>query len=233
MPRSEPSLDGQRFFVTWSQAAEVSIDELADFISSLPDFLWLEIIQEAHQQDGVHYHAVIVFARRFRGSMRAFDFGGLHPNIRAIRNATVDLDNRRHYLRKGNRSKEDEHTIASHKKSDCDYCAEPEQRGAVPEYTVSAGRLDWGGIIQEATTEAEFLALCKKHQPKQWVLQNDQCCKYAAKYFAPQREPEKVYAPESFVVPAELDAWCREVFAQVSTVILFGIARLRGQPCLI
>lgn len=220
MPRAEgPSLDGLRYFCTWAQAQDVHIDELADFISSLRNFVWCEIVQEFHQNDGIHYHAVIVFSPRYRGGMDAFDFQGHHPNIRSIRNGTIELDNRRHYLRKGpDRVEEDQHTIASHKERDCDYTAVPESRGEVPEYIVSTRRLNWGGIVKEAKTEAEFLALCKEHQPKQWVLQNRQCCEYGAKYFKKEPAPEKTYPEASFVVPAELDQWCREVFTEVSCV---------------
>jgi len=217
MPRKVPGLDGQRFFGTWSQAHDIDIDSLADFLSSLQHFEWLEIVQESHQDDGIHYHAVVVFASRFRGDMRAFDFEGNHPNIRAIKNATVDLVNYRHYIRKGaERSKEDEHTVKSHKTKACDYIIEPDTRGTVPIYVATSGRLDWGGILREATDEATFLALVRINQPKEWVLRNTVVRQYAERHFKKEAAPETVYPQQSWNVPPELDQWCKDVFSEVS-----------------
>lgn len=237
MPRSQPGLDGQRFFATWAQAADVDIDDLADHISNLVTFDWLEIVQEYHQDDGIHYHAVIVFSTRYRGGMDAFDFAGHHPNIAPIKNATVDLTNYRHYIRKGLRPKEDEHTVKSHKTKACDYIIEPgtwvnhlihffhltdytaylDTRGTVPIYIATAGRLDWGGILREATTQNEFLALVALHQPKEWVLRNDAIERFAAKRYAQIKPAEEIYPVTSWNIPNELDQWCKDVFSEVRT----------------
>lgn len=215
MPRKIAGLDGQRFFLTYPQSASVGIDELADFLTTLPAFEWLEIAQENHKTHGIHYHVVLCFSSRFRGSMQAFDFAGRHPNVSAIRNATVALVNSRHYIRKGDRSEEEGHTVASHKRQECDYVIEPDTRGAVPPYIASTGRLNWGGILAEATSESEFLALVRVNQPKDWILRNDVVRKYGATHFKKELAPEKKYPVESWHVPAALDDWVAEVFSEV------------------
>lgn len=212
--------NGQRYFLTYSQATNVDIDDLANFIADLAP-CWLEIVQEHHQDDGIHYHVVVVFDERFQRPLNVFDFDGHHPNIVAIKNATVDLINRRHYIRKGIRSKEEEHTIKDHKSKECDYIIDPDTRGAVPPYVTTTGRLDWGAILREATDKETFLKLVRINQPKEWVLRNDQIVKYADQSFKKTAVPEKVYPVESFIVPPELDQWVKEVFSEVSLRIAF------------
>lgn len=208
---------GQRYFLTYSQAAAVSIDDIADHIANLAP-CWLEIVQENHQEDGIHYHAVVVFESRFQQPLTIFDCDGHHPNIIVIKNGTVDLCNYRHYIRKGpDRAKEDEHTVKSHKVKPCDYIVEPDTRGAVPLYTDTTGRLDWGGILSQAQSEEEFLALCQSNQPKEWVLRNASIRAYGAQHYKKERAPEKVYDRESWVIPTALDDWVKEVFGEVRT----------------
>ena len=212
-----PRFNGLRFFLTYAQANELSIDDVADHLHSLhEEENWLEIVQEDHQVEGIHYHVVLCFDRRYQGPLNSFDVNGYHPNWAPIRNATTDLNNRRHYIRKGARPKEDEHTIKTHKSKACDYIIEPDTRGTVPEYSDTAGRLNWGGILENAKSEEDFLDLVRLHQPKEWVLRNDVVCKYAANYFKEPRAPEKVYPQESWIIPDELDAWVQEVFTEVS-----------------
>jgi len=217
MPPRAKRLDAQRWFLTYAQADAIDIDELADFIHNLAPG-WLEIVQEHHQQDGIHYHIVVCFDDRFQGPTTVFDFNGHHPNWVVIRNAAADLINRRHYIRKGLRPKEEQHTIKDHKKKACDYIIEPDTRGTVPPYVATTGRLDWGSILREATDKATFLELVRINQPKEWVLRNDQIYKYAERSFKKAPEPEAVYPVDSFVVPPEMDQWCREVFAEVSFI---------------
>lgn len=210
--------NGQRFFLTYSQANNIDIDELADFIAATAP-CWLEIVQENHQVEGIHYHVVVVYDDRFQQPLTVWDYDGCHPNFAAIRNATVQLTNYRHYIRKGaDRSEEDQHTIKDHKLKACDYIIEPDTRGDVPPYVATTGRLDWGGILKTAESKEQFLDLVRLHQPKEWVLRNDSINKYAEAYFKPPRAAEKVYDPASFVVPPELDAWCAEVFSEVSFI---------------
>jgi len=217
MPR-EPRTNGSRFFLTYSQAVNLDIDELADFIADIAP-CWLEVVQENHQNNGIHYHVVVCFDTRLQRPLDVFDCAGYHPNILPIKNATVDLSNRRHYIRKGaDRSEEDQHTIKSHKSKACDYVIEPDTRGDVPLYTTTSGRLDFGGILAMAETEQQFYDLVRLHQPKEWVLRNDQIIKYGSTHYKAPVAPQKVYNPDSFITPPELDAWCTEVFSEVSFI---------------
>ncbi|AJD07519.1 replication-associated protein [Sewage-associated circular DNA virus-36] len=212
-----PRTNAQRYFLTYSQAHALDIDDLANFLHALAPS-WLEIVQENHQDDGIHYHVVLCFDERFQRALDVFDLDNHHPNIAIIKNASGDLNNRRHYIRKGaDRPKESEHTIADHKKGPCDYIIEPDTRGEVPPYSTSAGRLNWGGILESAKSEEEFLILVRVNQPTEWVLRNDSIVKYAKTHYKAAREPEKVYPPESWVVPPALDDWVAEVFSDVST----------------
>jgi len=218
MPRREASLDGQRYFLTYAQANNLDIDELADFIADIAP-CWLEIVQENHQLDGIHYHVVVVFESRLRRAVTAFDCQGYHPNFIPIKNATVDLINRRHYIRKGaERREEDQHTIKSHKLKACDYIIEPDTRGEVPPYTTTSGRLDFGGILNTAETEEQFYQLVRLHQPKEWVLRNDQIVKYGSTHYKAPGPAPKVYPAESFITTPALDAWVTEVFSEVSFI---------------
>lgn len=214
MPR-EPRTNGSRFFLTYSQATNLDIDELADFIADIAP-CWLEVVQENHQDNGIHYHVVVCFESRLQRPLDVFDCSGYHPNILPIKNATVDLSNRRHYIRKGaDRSEEDQHTVKSHKSKACDYVIEPDTRGEVPAYTTTAGRLDFGGILAMAETEQQFYDLVRLHQPKEWVLRNDQIIKYGSTHYKAPVAPQKVYDRDSFITTPELDAWCAEVFSEV------------------
>lgn len=218
MPPREKRTNGQRFFLTYSQASALDIDDLADFIADLAP-CWLEIVQENHQLNGIHYHVVVCFEDRFQRPMSVFDLDGHHPNILCIKNATVDLVNRRHYIRKGaERTEEDQHTIKSHKLKACDYIIEPDTRGDVPPYVTTSGRLDFGGILKTAESEQQFYDLVRLHQPKEWVLRNDQIVKYGTTHYKAPVAPPKVYDPESFVIPAAMDEWCKEVFSDVSII---------------
>lgn len=220
MPPREPRFNGLRFFLTYPRADAISIDDVADHCHQLANS-WLEIVQEDHQvseeypDGGIHYHVVLCFDVRYQGALNSFDVLGHHPSWEPIRNATIDLANRRHYIRKGNRTKEEQHTIKCHKTQACDYIIEPDTRGVVPEYSTTTGRLDWGGILAAATSEAEFLALARLHQPKEWILRNDNIVKYASTYYQEAREPKKSYPRDTFSVPAALDEWVAEVFSEV------------------
>jgi len=206
--------NGQRFFLTYSQAADIGIDELADYLHALADN-WLEIVQEDHVLEGIHYHVVLCFAARFQGPLDSFDYGGKHPHWDPIKNATTQLNNFRHYIRKGARPKEDEHPIKDHKTKACDYIIDPDTRGEVPVYAPETGRLNWGGILDAATDKVSFLQLVRHSQPKDWVLRHDAILKFAETQYPDAQEPEHLYPAESWNVPPELDAWVNEVFSEV------------------
>jgi len=208
--------NGQRFFLTYSQANNLDIDELADFIAAIAP-CWLEVVQENHQQNGIHYHVVVCFEDRLQRPLDVFDCAGYHPNILPIKNATIDLVNRRHYIRKGaERAEEDQHTVKSHRSKPCDYIIEPDTRGVVPPYTDASGRLNWGGILDLAKTEEEFLNLVRVNQPKDWVLRNDAIVKYGSTHFKAPIAQAEIYPAESFITTPALDQWVQEVFTDVS-----------------
>lgn len=212
-----PRTNGQRFLLTWSQAQDIAIGELADFLHSLNDGNnWVEVVQEQHQVQGIHFHAVICFDARFQKPLTIFDHGGRSADIKPIRNGTTDLTTCRHYLRKGNRLKEDEHDLKSHKTTPCDYDAEVTDRGDVPEYICTAGRLSWGEIIATATDQESFLQLCKKHRTADYVLRHEQLRNFVERHYSQPAEYTPEFPKESYIVPAELDGWIAEVFGEVS-----------------
>jgi len=218
MPRL-PRTNGQRFFLTYSQAADVCQSELADFLHALTEDNWLELCQENHQQEGIHYHVVICFEERFQHPLNIFDFDGCHPNIQPIKNGGPDLLRCRHYLRKGpDRRKEDEHSIKDHKSTPCDYTGEVIDRGEPPEYVCATGRLTWGDILEASTDTDSFLSLARQHRTADYVLRHQQLRDFAEYNFnkAPTYTPE--FPRESYIIPPDLDEWVKEVFSEVSFI---------------
>lgn len=208
--------NGQRFFLTYPQADAIDIDDLADYLHALADS-WLEIVQEVHQEEfgGIHYHVVLCFTNRFQGPLDSFDFGGKHPHWDPIKNATTQLNNFRHYIRKGARPKKEEHPIKDHKTKACDYIIDPDTRGEVPLYAPETGRLNWGGILAAAVDRDSFLQLVRHSQPKDWVLRHDAILKFATTNYPDTQVPERIYPAESWNVPPVLDEWVNSVFSEV------------------
>ena len=226
-----PRTNAQRFLLTWSQANDIDADELADFLHALDDDNWVELCQEEHTVQGIHYHAVVVFPDRFQKPLTVFDFGGRTADIQPIKNGTTDLTRARHYLRKGNRPKEEEHDIKTHKKTPCDYSAEVLDRGEVPEYSTETGRLSWGEILVAAQSIDEFLLLAERHRTADFVLRHQNLRDFAAYRWS---ERPANYIPEwpreTYTVPAALDDWVNEVFREVS---FLSYARLHERAFLI
>lgn len=219
MPRVART-NGQRFFLTYSQAADICQSELADFLHNLADAdNWLELCQENHQQEGIHYHVVICFEDRFQHPLDVFDFGGCHPNIQPIKNGGPDLLRCRHYLRKGeNRRKEDEHSLKEHKNTPCDYTGEVIDRGQVPVYVCEAGRFTWSDILSSSTDTEDFLSLCKKHRTADYVLRHQQLRDFADYEFSKVTTYTPQFPRESYIIPPDLDEWVKEVFSEVSFI---------------
>lgn len=210
---AQPRLNGQRFLVTWSHCddPEINIVSLAWFLNELNHFHWAEVAREIHQDGTPHYHAVVVFRRRFQRNMRAFDFKGKHPNIRAIRNGGLDLLRARHYIRKG----EAEHHPAEDHTGPCSYTYEPEPVGAVPRYNAPQQRLTWGEILDGATTIDDFLVGIRTHYPREYILRFDQVLTFAQTHFSRPYDYVPARQPEDFRVPDELDDWVESVLRQV------------------
>lgn len=212
-------LNGLRFFLTYAQCNDANITRagVADSLYLLqPDFV--EVAEEHHADDGIHYHAVICFSKRKQNGMDYFDltFGGIvrHPNIRPIRNAGKDLFYRRHYIRKEEKEPHD----TAHRDGPCCYTGEPESRGYPPAYssTQEAERYTWGTLIETCNTRAEFMQQCRTYFPKDYVLRNDALQSFAAsEYSNPQKDGYVPRKREEFVVPPEMDAWVEEVLGKV------------------
>lgn len=217
-----PRTSAQRYFLTYSQVDDndFTSDSLADFLFGLdPEPLFVETIQESHENQGRHFHAVLCFRQRFQRETTIFDFLGRSADIKGIRNGGVDLYNRRHYIRKGDIAKADEHTPASHKSIECDYSAEPTVRGVPPTYSSGVpAKPSWGDIVNDSATEEEFLDRVRSDFPREWVLRHDQIVSYATKWYhrAPPFAPQ--FPEESFVIPDEIDTWVQECIDKVSTV---------------
>jgi len=207
-----PRLNAQRFFLTYAQCADLSQSDLADFLYDTHSPSWIELAREVHADGGHHIHVVIIFGARFQGQMGSFDYEGYHPNIETIKHGKRDIYRVRHYIRK-----EDKETHSEkHHDGPCCYSGVPYTRGAVPVYTDETERLSYGDILDKSTTAAEFLDLVRRYQPADYVLRNDAIEQFAAYHFTAPQEYTPAFAPDSFVVPHEVDEWMAEVFNEVS-----------------
>nr|UBQ66228.1 Rep protein [egret CRESS-DNA virus] len=210
-----PRTNGQRFFLTYSQATTVDPDELADFLHGLAPN-WVEGCQENHQDGNAHFHVIVCFHDRFQRPLDIFDFDGFHPNIKPIRNGTSDLIRVRHYIRKGDRSEEDQHDVKTHKKTPCEYDGEVFDRGEPPEYVIETGRLSWGDILAASTDIETFFQLVRKHRTADFVLRNNAIRDFAEHEFSKSSGYAPDHPADSFQIPPEVDDWRKEVFAEVS-----------------
>jgi len=217
-------LDAQRYFLTYSQAANILPESVADQLYQLsPTPTFVEVGTEHHRDGGIHYHAVVVFPRRIQRGTDFFDIlrypdGLCHPNILAIRNGRKDLYNRRHYIRKGDRLDADTHKPKSHADRACDYDHEPLLRGSAPPYVEETRSIGWGGILELAQTEDEFYSLVQTHHPSDWVLRHSAVESFAKKFY--HRVPP--FAPGDSMGVAdsipEIDQWVLDVKNKVGCV---------------
>jgi len=221
--------NAQRYFLTWSQAPQIDADELADYLHSLDDTNWVELCREHHADLGIHYHAVVVFTARFQRPLNVFDFADRTADIASIKNGTTDLARCRHYIRKGDRTKEEEHDIKSHKKTTCDYDADVIVRGDPPEYVTETGRMSWNEILHASTCPADFLKLAEQHYCGEFILRHRQILEFAElKWTARQGQDQPEHARETFIVPPELDDWVEQVLSEVSFVSIYVSRTLTG-----
>nr|QQL09569.1 replication associated protein [Marmot associated feces virus 2] len=212
--------NAQRFFLTYSQVpVDVAlIEPLCDFLYALqPTPVYIEAAHEYHQDGGHHFHVVIGYTSRLQGPLTFFDWEGCHPNIQSVRPA--DLFNRRHYIRKGARTAEEQHTPKAHKDTACDYDYEPCVQGEPPEYNCDStnGKLTWADLLS-ASTEAEFFDGVRTHFARDWVLNHDRILGFGKKWYgkAAPFEPNPDY---NFLENAEVDAWIAEVKDKVCCVL--------------
>lgn len=212
-------LNGLRYFLTYAQVNDPNIncDAVADALFALqPTFV--EVCQEQHQDDGIHYHAVICFKQRRQQAVATyFNILGYHPNVKPIKNGGKDLYYRRHYLRKEDKGAHD----TSHKDEPCDYTGEPTSRGEVPPYSTvdQAGGDDWGTIVEQSGCRDEFLNRIKSAFPKDFVLKYDAIEHYAQRFYSAPAQYIPQYPAASFSVPPVVDEWVTECFSEVSFFI--------------
>jgi len=77
--------NAKRVFLTYPQVGDVPRAVVAAAIRALGP-IRLCISTERHTDGGVHFHAIAEWADRFHTrDNRAFDVGGLHPNIQPVR----------------------------------------------------------------------------------------------------------------------------------------------------
>lgn len=78
--------NAKRAFLTYSRAELIADkNDLFNFLKSLPHASKVIVARELHQDEGVHYHAVIEFAEKpDTNNPRFFDFNGVHPNISGV-----------------------------------------------------------------------------------------------------------------------------------------------------
>lgn len=219
------TFDAQRFFLTYSQAADILPENVADFLIGLtPTPTFVEVGTEHHRDGGIHYHAVVVFDRRIQRQPVFFDcprYAGqpCHPNVLGIRNGRRDLYNRRHYIRKGDRLDDATHKPKSHVDTPCDYDHEPISRGTPPPYVDETRSLPWGDILEMATTEAEFLRLVQQHHPADWILRNAAIVSFAKSNYHRVAPFEPQFVREDFTPVAAIDQWLLEVKQKVCTFL--------------
>jgi len=196
-----PRFDGRRFLITYSQvniSVEVNTVTLADFLYGLkPQPSYVGVNEEQHLDGGAHFHAVVTFPSRFRGTFFAFDFGGYHPNIKTIKNSKRDLERSIDYIVKDGTQL---------------YIT----RGEVPVFLTPPARYSWGDLLA-CETQAEFIQSCADNFPKEFVLRHFDILAFAQQHYNSPSDYVSPYEHDSFVIPTEIDSWVAEVFGEVGT----------------
>lgn len=146
--------DHKALFLTYSQCGELTRDDLFVLLSSFePNFL--VIGQELHADGGRHFHAVIGFTERFRSrNARAFDWLGIHPNIRSVWSMPGAI---------------------TYCKKDGDFV----EWGNVPQEK----KRSWSTLIEDSKSPSDFMANSRTAFPREFVLHNDKFESFANKYY--------------------------------------------------
>lgn len=76
---------GRRAFLTYPRSTVV-FEEYRQWLCSKYDVRWLRIAREKHEDGTDHFHVAVEFAGTIRAGLRAFDYGGRHPNVQGTRN---------------------------------------------------------------------------------------------------------------------------------------------------
>lgn len=193
--------DNKKVFLTYSQVGDRSLDSIFDHLLAIPNGdhgiilpEYVVVSRERHVDGGFHFHAVIVFQRRFQSrNARVFDFDGIHPNIGGIRGGT-ELRNKITYTKKDGDFKE--HGV--------DPLAGPVHK-----------QQKWLDLIDNSAGPSDFMAQAKTVAPRDFILQNDKFEAFANKYYNEPGEYEPSYT-EFQNVPGDLGDWVHDVLNQVS-----------------
>lgn len=200
-------LNAQRFFLTYSQSPTLSCDAIANFLQeSHPHFAWCEVVREFHQDDGIHFHAVVAYSGRIQRTTSAFDIEGRHPNILVTKRGR-QLADRRWYLRK-----------------DLGEGEEVTTRGTPPDIE-EAERLTWYECLHNAADKETFLENVRINYTKEYIIHHDAICSFAQAHYNPPSDYEDPFPAESWRIPEHLEDWVTNVLAEVSDT-----RRLAGPP---
>ena len=201
-PKFVMSLDAQRFFLTYSQVINPDVNEhtLTTFFHGKNHFDWSEVNHELHDDGGSHFHAVVAFTRRFRGLLSAFDYLGVHPNIKSVKSGRRDLQRCRHYIRKDGV----ERLVAG---------GTPPELGD-PDDTKATERERWSDALTCAN-QSDFMEYIKSAFPKEYILKYHDIDAFSRHHFNQPSEYEPQFPRDSFTVPAEADEWVASVLGEV------------------
>lgn len=191
-------LNAQRFFLTYAQSENLSAEGIAEHLeASHPDFAWCEVVREFHQDDGIHFHAVVAYKKRVQRLTSSFDLDGRHPNVLTCRKGR-DLRNRRYYLRKDLAEGE---SVTS--------------RGRCPDIE-EAERLTWRECLEGSATQEEFTEAIRTHHTKEYILHFDAIRSFAAHHFNSPSDYQNPYPENTWFIPRQLEGWVEDVLEEVS-----------------
>jgi len=137
MPRFQ--LQGKKFFLTFPQNTTAKETALANIKLHLPEYLWVMISQEKHQDGETHLHIGIEFKEKLR--TRKVDYfdciASKHGNYQTMRSAAGTVE----YLKK-----EDPEPL-------CDGAVPSESKQKVKTTDTIANKLDAGATLEEIRSE--------------------------------------------------------------------------------
>lgn len=106
----EVKLHAKRYFLTWSQIGDHTLDELQEQLQRFECDYKIMCLEDHHETDGKHFHALLLLKRSLNTrDMRYFDLWGLHPNIQTCKKQ-IDVDNRIAYIKKDGNWREEGET---------------------------------------------------------------------------------------------------------------------------
>lgn len=191
-------LHARNFFLTYSQAGDVTKQEILDKILSVCRFVsWALIGQETHEDGGRHFHAVFSTDRKWRVRQATlFDVRGKHPNIVSPRDVPATI----RYC-----SKEDQ---------------EPLTYGTIP-----TSKKQWKDV-RSATSKDEAIELIREIAPRDWY-NNRERIEYALNQDFKVQIPQFTPRYTEFNICAAMQGWVdqRLIGDRPKSLILYGDTR--------